>query len=193
MAAMATPVKPEHCDQPWMDAADTPRPAPPPANCDELEYSEWQVRRPRWCATAYTGRARATAGRKLPCRGGRRRAAAARLCGSLRPLCLRGGRPAAPRAQPCAAGALPAAAAGRAAFGPLAALRLAPQRRYPSVLDEWEQFEASTVGKRIAVFSDYDGAWRSACRARPPHAATLTCHCRACPPRRHADAHRGPA
>jgi hypothetical protein len=26
------------------------------------------------------------------------------------------------------------------------------------VLDEWEQFEASTVGKRIAVFSDYDGA-----------------------------------
>jgi hypothetical protein len=164
MATTATPVKPEHCDQPWMDAADTPRPAPPPANCDELEYSEWQVRPARWCATAYTGRARATAGRKLACRGGRRRAAAARRRRSPAPLCLRGGWAAAPSARPYAAGALPAAAAGRAAFGPPAALTLAPQRRYPSVLDEWEQFEASTVGKRIAVFSDYDGAWRSARR-----------------------------
>ena len=29
------------------------------------------------------------------------------------------------------------------------------------MLDRWEQFEASTAGKRIAVFSDYDGAWRA--------------------------------
>jgi hypothetical protein len=93
MAAMATPVKPEHCDNPWMDAADTPRPASPPANCDELEYSEWQVRRPRCCATAYTGRARATAGRKLPCRGGRRRAAPhAAAARRRRCVCAAGGR-----------------------------------------------------------------------------------------------------
>jgi hypothetical protein len=46
------------------------------------------------------------------------------------------------------------------------------------VLDGWEQFEASTVGKRIAVFSDYDGALRG---AAPGVAAAcremLTRHC----------------
>ena len=39
-----------------------------------------------------------------------------------------------------------------------------PQQRHPSVLDCWPEFEAALEGKRVALFSDYDGA----CAPLPP-------------------------
>jgi trehalose 6-phosphate phosphatase len=47
---------------------------------------------------------------------------------------------------------------------------LAPQQRHPSVLDCWPEFEAALQGKRVALFSDYDGAFcKLSCL--PAHAA----------------------
>ena len=93
----------------------------------------------------------------------------------------------------------------------LRALGRAAQTRYPSVLEHWAEFEASTAGKRIAVFSDYDGpqrtraarrqhareestpaaaAARKASRALPAASSHARPPARLAHPARHADAHR---
>jgi hypothetical protein len=61
------------------------------------------------------------------------------------------------------------------------------QAQYPCALEHFDSFAEQARGKRIAVFLDYDGAWRPRAVLHPTQ-----CHC--CSKSLHAGVllHRGP-
>jgi hypothetical protein len=159
---------PAEKDETWA-TAETPRPGsaqiPEEAPSGEEDYEEWKARagcgggRGERGAPARQRAPSLPAGRARP-----RRPETGAARGSPRRSCALPARRrvAAPLAGACggvARGSIAKCDSGLQASADCGCLPRA-QRRYPSVLDSWEEFEALTEGKRIAVFSDYDGTRR---------------------------------